>query len=127
MKNFHACNDFFKTVIDANVVTLCITSAGCKDISTYKKWLVNSNWPKEIFRLENLNLKPFEVQKLRSQATQKVNETTATTLAAKQEEWNAANRDTEATQSRARARRDPGRLRGMQGRNQDLRGGMLDT
>ena len=127
MKNFYACDDFFKTIIDVNVIALCITSVGYKDISTYKKWLVNLDWLEEISRLENLNLKPFEVQKLRSQATQKVNETTATTLAAKQEEWNAANRDTEATQSRARARRGPGRPRGMQGRNQDLRGGMLDT
>ena len=61
MKNFYAYDDFFKTVIDANVVALYITSAGCKDISTYKKWLVNSDWPEEICRLENLNLKPFEV------------------------------------------------------------------
>ena len=83
MKNFHACDDFFKTVIDVNVVAICITSARCKDISIYKKWLVNSDWPEEIFRLENLNLKPFEVQKLRSQATQKVNKITAITLAAK--------------------------------------------
>ena len=61
MKNFHAYNNFFKTVINANVVTFCITSAGYKDINTYKKWLVNLNWLKKIFRLENLNLKLFEV------------------------------------------------------------------
>ena len=70
-------------IIDTNVITLCITFARYKDISTYKKWLVNSNWPEEISRLENLNLKPFKVQKLWSQATQKVNKTTATILAAK--------------------------------------------
>ena len=43
MKNFYACNNFFKTVIDINVVALCITSTGYKDISTYKKWLINSD------------------------------------------------------------------------------------
>ena len=64
MKNFHACNNFFKTVIDINMFTLCITSARYKNISTYKKWLVNSDWPEEISKLENLNLKPFKVQKL---------------------------------------------------------------
>ena len=94
---FHACNNFFKTVIDANVVALCITSAGFKDISTYKKWLVNSDWPEGISRLENLNLKPLEVQKLQSQVTQKVNKTTATTFAAEEKEWNVANCDTEVT------------------------------
>ena len=61
MKNFHAYDHFFKTVIDANVVAFCITSIGCKDISTYKKWLLNSNWPEEIFRLKNLNMELFEV------------------------------------------------------------------
>ena len=86
MNNFHAYNDCFKMVIDANMVAFCITSAGCKDISTYKKWLVNSDWPKQIFRLENLNLKPFEVQKLCSHVTQKVNKTISTTLVAKQGE-----------------------------------------
>ena len=64
IKNFHAYNNFFKMVIDVNVVAFCIMSARCKDISTYKKWLVNSDWLEEIFRVENLNLKPFEIQKL---------------------------------------------------------------
>ena len=83
MKNFHVYNNFFKTVIDVNVFALCITSIRCKDISIYKKWLVNSGWLEAIFRLENLNLKSFEVQKLQSQATQKVNKTTVSTLAVK--------------------------------------------
>lgn len=69
MKNFYLCNDFFKTVIDVNMVAFCITSTRCKDINIYKKWLVNSDWYVEIFRLKNLNLKLFEIQKLRSQAT----------------------------------------------------------
>ena len=60
MKNFYACNDFFKTVIDANVIAFCITSARCKNISIYKKWLVNSDRLEEISRLENLNLKPLK-------------------------------------------------------------------
>lgn len=69
MKNFYAYDDFFKTVINANVVAFCITSTRCNNISTYKKWLGNSNWPEEISRLANLNLNPFKVQKLWSQVT----------------------------------------------------------
>ncbi len=64
MKNFYVYNDFFKTVIDTSMVTFCIISTGYKDISIYKKWLINLNYSKEISRLENFNLKPFEVQKL---------------------------------------------------------------
>lgn len=96
MKNFYTCNDFFKIAINANMVMLCITFARYNNINIYKKWLGNLNWPKEIFRLENLNLNLFEVQKLQSQATQKVNKITATTLIARQKKWNAAIRDTEA-------------------------------
>ena len=127
MKNFYAYNDFFKTVIDANVVAFCITSTKCKDISTYKKWLVNSDWPEEISRLENLNQKTFEVQKLWSHGIQKVNKTTATTLTTKQEEWNTTNYYTETIEKRAQAKHGPGKPRDMQGRNQDLKGRMLDT
>ena len=56
MKNFHICHDFFKTVIDAIVVVLYITSNRYNDISIYIRWLGNSDWSKEIFILENLNL-----------------------------------------------------------------------
>lgn len=52
---------------------------------------MNSDWPEEIFKLENLNLKPFEVQKLWSQATQKLNMVTATIFVTGQEEWNTTN------------------------------------
>lgn len=64
MKNFYAYDDFFKTVIDINMIVLCITSARCNNISIYKKWLGNSNWLEKISKLENLNLNPFKVQKL---------------------------------------------------------------
>ncbi len=101
MKNFYTCDDFFKTVINANVVVFCITSTNYKDISIYKKWLINLDCPEKISRLENLNLKPFKVQKLQSQATQRVNEITATTFATKREEQNIANHNTKAIQSRA--------------------------
>lgn len=53
-----------KTIIDINIVMLCITFTMYNDISIYKKWMVNSNWLEKIFRFENLNLNPFEVQKL---------------------------------------------------------------
>ena len=113
MKNFYSYNNFFKTVININMVAFCITFARYKKISIYKKWLVNSDWPEEIFRLKNLNLKPFEVRKLWSQVTQKVNKIIAIILTAKQKGWNAANRDIEAIQSKTRARRDPKKPWGM--------------
>lgn len=43
MKNFHIYNNFFKTVININVIMLYIISAKYNNISKYKKWLSNSN------------------------------------------------------------------------------------
>lgn len=61
MKNFHIYKDFFKTVFDINMTIFCIIFAKCKDINIHKRWFMNSDWLKEIFRLENLNLKSFKV------------------------------------------------------------------
>lgn len=69
MKNFHACNDFFKIIIDINIIVLCITSAKYNNIGIYKRWLGNLDWLKRIFGLENPNLNPFKVQKLQNQVT----------------------------------------------------------
>lgn len=46
---------FFKIVINANMIALYIISARCNNIHIYKKWLNYLNWPKEIFKLKNLN------------------------------------------------------------------------
>lgn len=51
-------------VIDINIFAFYITSAACDDFSIYKRWLGNLDWPKEIFKLEDLNLNLFRVQKL---------------------------------------------------------------
>lgn len=61
MKNFYTYDNFYTTVIDVNIITFCIMSIGCKNITIYKKWLVNSDWPEKISKFENLNLKLFEI------------------------------------------------------------------
>lgn len=63
MKNFYIYNNFFKIVIDINMIAFYIMSTRYKNINIYKKQLINLIWLKEIFRLENLNLKFFKVQK----------------------------------------------------------------
>lgn len=80
MKNFYIYNNIFRTVIDTNIITLYITSTRYNNISIYKRWLSNLNQSEEIFRLENLNLNFFEIQKLWNQGIQKVIKTIATIL-----------------------------------------------
>lgn len=70
MKNIYVYNNFFKTVININMVVFYITFNKYNDINIYKSWLNNLDWPKEISSLENLNLNLFEVQKLQSHITQ---------------------------------------------------------
>lgn len=69
IKNFFVYEGFFKIVIDINIISLCINSAKYNGINIYKTQLGNLDLLKKISRLENLNLNPFEIQKLRSQAT----------------------------------------------------------
>lgn len=59
MRNFHTYNNFFKTVIDVNMIIFYIIFTKYKDINKYKKQLINSNWLEEISKLRNLNLKLF--------------------------------------------------------------------
>lgn len=61
MKNFHICNDFFKTIIDANIFVLYITFAKFNNISIYKNWLGNLTQLEKIFKLNNPNLNPYKV------------------------------------------------------------------
>lgn len=61
MINYNTYNSFFTTTINKNVVIFCITFSEYKDINKYKKWVVNSNWPKEISRFEYLNLNFYKV------------------------------------------------------------------
>lgn len=42
-KNFHHLDDFFRTVIEALIVTLCIHVTGCQTIDTFQSWLGSSN------------------------------------------------------------------------------------
>lgn len=55
------------------MIVFCIIFAQYNNINIYKKWLINLDKLKKIFRLENLNLNSSEIQKLLSQVTQKVN------------------------------------------------------
>ena len=51
------------------MIAFCITFIEYNNISIYKRWLGNLDWPEEISRFENLNLNSFEIQTLWSQAT----------------------------------------------------------
>ena len=44
-KNFHHSDEFFRIIIKAMVVTLCIQAVGCSTINELQLWIGRSNWP----------------------------------------------------------------------------------
>ena len=39
MKNFHACDDFFRLLVEAHVIALAMNTAGCITIDFFAVWL----------------------------------------------------------------------------------------
>ncbi len=63
--NFHHFDDFFRTVIEAMVVTLCIHTTGCSTIDELQIWIGRSDWPTLIANVEKNYLDIFKVQSIR--------------------------------------------------------------
>ena len=47
-KDFHACNDFFKTIAKSFAILLCMHGARSTNIAIFKTWLLQNDWQKMI-------------------------------------------------------------------------------
>lgn len=65
VKDFHACDEFFRTVIHAHVIALCMHHLGLIKIDDFQTWLSRNNWPELIRSIEQKFLGPEEVQNIR--------------------------------------------------------------
>lgn len=66
MKNFHACDTFFRHVVDAHIVALLMETIGHKGIDEFKAWVAQSDWPRLIEKVQELYLRPSYIQFLRA-------------------------------------------------------------
>lgn len=67
MKNFYACNNFFRSLIKGHVVALVMHTAGCKTISAFDIWLLQLDWLAFIQEMDILYL-PFTIKSIQAKA-----------------------------------------------------------
>lgn len=80
-KDFHACDDFFRTVVITFVVTLCMHGASCDRLPAFQTWLSKNNWRELILAMSNLYIDPFKPGSLRAEARSEVKEEVALAVA----------------------------------------------
>ena len=86
-KNFHHSDDFFRTVIEALVVCLCMHVAGCQTIDQFQDWIGSSDWPTLIAKVESEYFGIFKVHTIRTGASRRTKNAVAIALAERKEEW----------------------------------------
>ena len=90
MKNFHACDTFFRHVVDAHIVALLMETTGHKDIDKFKAWVARSDWPHLIEKVQELYLRPSYIQFLWAKGKREHKLAIDIALMGRKEEWIAA-------------------------------------
>ncbi len=71
-RDFHAFDNFFQTVVTRYALALCMQEISCSEISKFKTWLSENNWPKMVQNVEDKYLGLFKTIELQASATQQV-------------------------------------------------------
>ncbi len=87
MKNFHACDTFFKHLVDAYVIALLMEESGQNSIDEFQAWIAQSDWPNAIKQAQEQYLRPFYIQSVRTNARKKTEYEVIATLSDRKEEW----------------------------------------
>lgn len=86
-KYFHHSDDFFRTVIEALVVSLCMHTAGRQTIHAFQDWVGKSDWPTLISTVESQHLGIFKVHSIRAKASIRSRKDAAVALLEKKQVW----------------------------------------
>ncbi len=84
--NFHYTDKFFRIVIEAMVVTLCMHVVRYSTIDELQTWIGRSDWPALISKVEHNYLGIFTVQHIRDEASTKTTTTVVSMLNTKKRE-----------------------------------------
>ncbi len=64
IKDFHACDNFFKTIVQAHIIALCMHHQGLTKINDLQTWLFRNDWANLISQFEGQYLNFEKVQNL---------------------------------------------------------------
>lgn len=56
IKDFYVCNDFFKTIIQAHIIALCMHHQNLTKIDNLQTWLSYNKWPDLVTQVEKVYL-----------------------------------------------------------------------
>lgn len=86
-KDFHSCDDFFRTIIYSTIIALFMHESGCQTIKAFETWLCKNNWPQLIKSIAEKHLTLTNVYSLRDAGKDQVAADVEITLVAKKDEW----------------------------------------
>lgn len=86
-KDFHASDDFFRTVVKSFILSLCMHGAGCDTIDSFKTWLLTNDWPKMVHTMEKTCLGAFKSTELYSAAAEASRDNILADIARDKQAW----------------------------------------
>ena len=87
VKDFHASNDFFCTVVRAFAVAVYMHGAFCTQLPAFPNWLSANNWRALIASVSEDHIDPFKPCELCAKARSKVEEKVAHAVAVEKAKW----------------------------------------
>ena len=86
-KDFHACDDFYRTVVKGFVISLCMHSAKSTDVAAFKSWLSQNDWRKMIQEVEEMHLGPLKPAKENSAFARALRKRLSIAIAQEEKDW----------------------------------------
>ena len=68
IKNFHNCDNFYRTIVQAYIIAFCIYYKDLTKINDLQIWLSKNKWPDLIVQIEGQYLDPKKIQNLYNRA-----------------------------------------------------------
>lgn len=87
MKNFYACNTFFKHIIYIYTIALVMKESGQKNIDDFQAWIAQSDWPSAIKQAKKPYLSPYYIPNIRANAKIKTDIEVIATLSNRKDKW----------------------------------------
>ena len=85
--HFHHSDNFFRTIMEALVITVCMHLAGCSTIESFHAWIERLDWPFLIDNVKQSCLGVTRVCLIQEKGSTRTNTAVAAALRAKKEHW----------------------------------------
>jgi hypothetical protein len=89
IKDFHACDDFFRTVLEAYIIAYYQHHAGATDTKELVNHLEKNDWPAQIALAVQAGIDPFGVSWVRTQARESIDAAVAARMEEERAKWEA--------------------------------------